>query len=310
MSVTTPPVPTSAPLPVPGTPIDASALPPEDGSIPPPPLPPDPNQPAPPAANPFLVESTVASIGIEPFVTKTLKKVFLYHLDKAAKLGDQIDRAIYQFLASDGPAKIAPLPPFDFVTIRDELMTEPNHQHIADIIGAFGSHADTGMAAVQVAQRIQAYLVTKIPHRIHQSIAGPIQETPAHSDLARFRRIWNIACDPIGIIIEALGEYALSRDMVEAFSTMYPLVWQRVDDGITSQLVRKKGVSPKFVLTIRKEQQLRILAKKEDTTSKALGIALQAQFKKQAAAAAPKPPRAKASGSASIESTETDRIGG
>ena len=133
---------------------------------------------------------------------------------------------------------------------------------------------------------------------------------PPHSDVARFRRLWNVACDPLSVL-EDLNAFALSRDMVQGVFDLYPLTWKRMDDGTTSQLGRKKAQAPKFTLTIRKEWQLRILVRQEDENSKRLGRAIQAQFAQQAAENAPKPPQAqkKAPGVATTESSASDRIG-
>jgi hypothetical protein len=250
----------------------------------------------------------VAVLGIAPFVDKTLKRVHLYHLDRAAKLGAEMDRMLYRFIGSEEPEPVAKLAPFDFETIRDNLKTPPLPEHTAAVMGAFGEHADTAFEANLVADKIQAYLLGKIPKRTHEGLQGPVDEPPAHSDLARFRRLWSVACDPVGVIMEAIGEYALSRDMVKAFADMYPLTWARCKAGVQSQLVRRAAVAPKERLPIRKEQILRVLMQQEDVASKQLGIAMQAQYKKDAVSMAPKPPKAKTPGSASTESTETDRI--
>lgn len=308
------PPPAAPPVPPPAIPLAPASAPPVDASqLPAPPLdpaaPPNLALPPPPPVDPLTAEAMVAVVGIAPFIDKTLRKVHLYHLDRVAKLGDEIDRKLYAFINSDAAAEGAPLVPFDFMTIRDDLMTPPQHEHTTAVIAAFGDLADTGFAAAQIAERVQAYLVGKLPKRERDSIAGVTQEMPPHSDVARFRRLWAVACDPVTTIFQALAEYALSRDMVASFSDLYPLVWKRVDDGITSQLGRKRGVAPKWTPSVRKEQLLRVLAKRESPSSKALGVAMQAQFKKMAAEAAPKAPQHKTKGSASIESTETDRIG-
>lgn len=281
---------------------------PDPLDVPPPPV--DISQPPPLAVDPLLVEAMVAIIGIESFVVPgKLKKVYLYHIDRAAKMGEEIDRKLYQFIGSTERQEGGDLPPFDFMEVRESLETMPLPQHTADIIGAFGDQPDLGMATIPVAERIQAYLVGKVPHRVHQSIAGPTQEMPGHSEVARFRRLWAIACDPLTIILDALNEYALSRDMARSLKEMFPLIWQRIDDGVTSQLARKKTVSPKFRLPYQKEQLLRILVQREDALSRALGLALQAQFAKQAEEQTPKPPKARSKGSASSEASAADRIG-
>jgi hypothetical protein len=317
MSVAPPPIPAELPAPdaapeEPPAPL-ADALPPDaappddlgPGEIPPPP---DPTKPPPPAADPAAVEAMVAVLGIEPFADKTLKRVHLYHLDRAAKLGAEIDRELYKFIGSDEPLPVAKLQPFDFQKVVEDLKTPPLPKHTAAIMGAFGEHADTAFAANEIADKIQTYLLGKVPKRTHEGIQGPVDEMPAHSDVARFRRLWSVACDPVGVIMEAVGEYALSRDMVRAFADMYPLTYARCQQGIETQLARKSGVEPKFRLSIRKEQILRILKQQEDVTSRALGVALQAMFKKDMVSLAPKPPKPKTPGSASTESTETDRI--
>lgn len=250
----------------------------------------------------------MAAIGIAPFLARKLRRVWLHHMERAAKVGEEIDRKIYLFLNREGPAESVPLPDFNFEEIRADIQRTPTPQHTQDIMDAFGDLSDAGLAATLVYERIQAYLVTKVPKRIHQSIAGPVLETPAHSDLARFRRTWNVACDPLSIL-DDLNEFALSRDMVQALVDMFPLTWQRMKKGVDDGLTRKKSVELNYRLTIRKEQLLRILIQDEDVTSKAMGVALQAQFAANAAAAAPKlakPPSKTVGGG---EASAADRIG-
>lgn len=318
MSVVAPPAPEPTPTPeAPAAPQDAPSTGPAATTPAPAPeapaaapdLPEAPPAPVPvaqPAADPAMVEALVAVVGIAPFLARNLRRVWLHHLDRAAKVGEEIDRKIYLFINRDGPAESAALPTFDFVAVRGDIQATPTETHTHDIIEAFGDLSDAGLAAVQLYERIQAYLRTKVPVRIHKSIAGPVLETPAHSDLARFRRLWNVACNPLGIL-DDLNEYALSRDMVQALVDMYPLTWQRMKKGVDDGLTRKKAVNLNYRLSIRKEQLLRILIQEEDVTSKAMGVALQAQFAAAAAAAAPKPARPPTK-SSTPEASASDRI--
>lgn len=317
MSVTTPPTP--EPAPIPGAPALPPGTPPATPGVTAPPAPPGPAPGAPaapvapiplapPAADPAQVEALVAAIGIAPFLARNLRKVWLHHLDRAAKVGEEIDRKIYLFINRESPAESAPLPDFNFEEVRADIQRTPTPQHTQDIIDAFGDLPDVGLAATLAYERIQAYLVTKVPKRIHQSIAGPVLETPAHSDLARFRRTWNVACDPLSLL-DDLNEFALSRDMVQALADMFPLTWQRMKKGVDDGLTRKKSVELNYRLSIRKEQLLRILIQDEDVTSKAMGVALQAQFAANAAAAAPKPAKPPSKTVGGGEASAADRIG-
>lgn len=320
MSVTAPPAP--EPTIAPAAPPPPQGAPPADlGVAAPAPLPepvaaapgglaalPAPVPLAPPAADPQMVEAMVAAVGIAPFLARSLRKVWLHHIDRAARVGEEIDRKIYLFINRTERAESAPLPAFDFQAVRDDIQRKPTAQHTTDIITAFGDLSDAGLAATLVYERIQSYLVTKVPIRVHRSLAGPTLEAPAHSDLARFRRLWNVACNPLGIL-DDLNEYALSRDMVQALVDMYPLTWKRIKTGVDDMLLRKKTVDLSYRLPIRKEQLLRILVQEEDVTSKAMGQALQAMFAAQAQEAAPKPAKPPTKTSGGGEASGADRIG-
>jgi hypothetical protein len=260
----------------------------------------------------------VAAIGILPILDRSLRRVHLYQLARAGKIGDEIDRKIYLFLGRTEPADCAPLPPFDFAEVRTTvdgyLPSTDEHAIPADterLIGAFGELSDVGMAVVPVVDRIRGYLWARIPRRSRMTLLGPENEAPPHSDVARFRRLWNIAMDPLSIL-DDLNEFALSRDMVDGVQAMFPLIWQRMDEGVTSQLARKKATSPKFSLSVRKDTLLRILVKQETPDSLALGVAMQAQFAAQATENQPKPPGPPKRGvgqGGSTESSAADRIG-
>lgn len=273
------------------------------------------------AADPKQVEAIIAAVGIGPFLDGSLKRLHLYQLNRAAKMGDEIDRKIHLFIGRTERESTAELPPFDFLAVREMLdkvaadfspVADPSAEHTrtADIIGAFGELYNVGMAAIPEIKRIFAYVFPKIPRRTHQSLAGPTEEAPPHSDVARFRRLWNLAMDPMSIL-DDLNEYAVSRDMAQAVFDLFPLMFARIDEGVTTQLARKKSAKPDYRLSIRKEQLLRVLTRKEDVTSRAMGVALQAQFAAMAAEAQPKPPAPPKRGiaqGADTEASAADRI--
>lgn len=271
---------------------------------------------APPPPDPLAVESLVASIGLEPFVSNKLTRVAQYHGERAAKLQAEIAAKIHRFLNRKEPAPPAELPAFDFAdvvkTLDDGSEGERDPAHVIREIAAFGEDQDMAVAANLVVQRIKAAVIAKIPRRKRQSLAGPEDVTPPHSDVARFRRFWAVAKNPLSVL-DDLNEFALSRDQVEACATLYPLVWGEFFPIAQQQLARRKAQASakgrEWHLTHRKEQLLRVLCKQE-APNVPLGQALQAMFKAQAAEAA-QADQAGASakpGAASNESTAADRI--
>jgi len=237
-----------------------------------------------PGPDPLAVESIVASVGIEPFVDRTMTKVHGYHVDRAAKLAETIASKIHRFLTREEPEPAADLPPFDFDHVAGMLMLEQTPENVVREVAAFGEDLDTAVAANLVIQRIRAYLLAHVPRLIRPSLAGPISEPPPPSDVARFRRLWVVACDPMSVL-DDLNEFALSRDQVTAFADLYPAVYGTLWPIAQQQLARRKTVDPKYRLTHRKEILLRVLTRQENTNAE-LGQALQALFAQQQAAAA------------------------
>lgn len=257
----------------------------------------------------------MAAIGIQPFVSHTLRKVADYQYQRAEKLPAEIDRKLLRFMTRDEPEPVAPLPDFDFDEVRGWLEGPPGadqteaetHAQLQRTIAAFHD-GDFALAAVQLVAKIRAYLVQRIPKRVHMSLAGPEDEPPAHADVARFRRLWQVACDPVGIL-DDLNEYALSRDQVAGCADMFPLTWKRMDEGITQVLTHKKTVDPKFRLLRQKETLLRVLGKRQDRTADQLASDLQALYAAQPQKpAANKPSAASGNQGADSESTDAQRI--
>jgi hypothetical protein len=279
----------------------------------------DPGTPVSPP-DPLAVESLVASVGMEPFVTGKLTRVHGYHQERAAKLATTVAAKIHRFLAREEREPPAELPPFDFaevtkllgtplgpVTTEDQPGVGP--EDVTREIAAFGEDMDTAVSANVLVQRIRSYLVAKIPRLIRQSLAGPIAEMPPPSQVARFRRTWVVACDPLSVL-DDLNEFALSRDQVTACAEMYPLLWGSFWPVAQEQLSRRITVSEgKYRLTHRKELLLRVLTRQE-STNVALGQALQAIFAEQAAAAQPGAPASskKDPDSMSNEASDAARI--
>lgn len=288
--------------PMPAPPIDAPPVAP--------PAPPitDPNHTVPDALG---VESLVASIGLEPFVTKKLTTVHGHHVTRAEGMHAEITRKIHRFLTRDEPEPAAPLPPFDFKAVSAALAEDAPPDQTLREIAAFGEAGDLALQANLVVQRIRAYVAGKVPKRVYMSIFGPEPGDPPKSDVARFRRLWVIACDPL-TILDDLNEYNVSRDQVKACSEMYPLVYATFWPIAQSQAVRRDGVEGgNWKVSRRKENILRVLTKQEEPKL-ALARALQAIFAEDAAAMQPQSPAAsKASGSrdsADSQSTPSDRI--
>jgi hypothetical protein len=242
-----------------------------------------PPETAPP--NPYKVESVVAAIGFDTFASRSLRKVHGHHIDRAENMPQEVTRKIHLFLNRDEPAEAAELPPFDFDEVVKQLDAPIHPQHVEQEMAAFGEAHTMAIDVNLKVQQIRAYLQSKIPRRVYMSLAGPEPGEPPRSDIARFRRLWVIACDPLSIL-DDLNEFAVSRDQVTGISELYPALWGSFWPTIQHQLVRRSGVEPSYRLSRRKESLLRVLTKQE-APNYPLARALQQIFAEDEAALQP-----------------------
>jgi hypothetical protein len=262
-----------------------------------------------PPPDPFFVESLVAAIGIQPLVSHTFRQVADYQLERAHKLPEEIDRKLTRFVNRTEPEECADLPDWDFDEVKGWLTGDEKPEDVQKTIAAFAD-PQLGFEVSRVVARIRDHLAASIPRRQHASLTGVVDEPPPHVDLARFHRLWRVACDPVGILND-LNEYALSFDQVAGCETMFPLVWKRMDEGIDSVLTEKKTTSPKFTLLRQKEQLLRKLGKRPSLTSDQLSRDMQAVYAAESAAAQAPPkkkPSAGAAAGADVEATPAQQI--
>lgn len=260
--------------------------------------------------DPFGVECLIAAIGIRPFLSKELQRVHGYHIERAGKIKPDIARKLYRFVQRETPEASAELPDFDYDEVAALLDAETLPHEVQAQIAAFGEHGDTALAVQVQVMRIAAYLKGKLPRRVHVSLTGPVYTRPPEVDIARFARLWSVACDPM-IVLDDLNEFAVSRDMVTGFADLYPQIYATITPATQDALVRAKTVEPKFELYRQKETLLRVLTQQE-APNVALGKAIQAIRAKEAAARKPPGPKqnpaAKTDEQAGAESTASQRI--
>jgi hypothetical protein len=260
-----------------------------------------------PPPDPFFVESLVAAIGIEPLVSHTFSQVSQAQIDRAHKIPDEINRKLTRFCLRDEPEDTRELPDWDFEAVKEWLIGDEKPEDVQKTIAGFAD-TDLGMAVVQVVARIRRDLAAAIPKRQHVSLAGVEDAPPSHVDLARFHRLWRVACDPMGIL-DDLNEFALSRDMARGASTLFPLVWGKMRDSIRPVLIERKTVKPTFTLERRRETMLRVLGQIRDVATDALSRDMQAIYAAEAATANAVPAKAnRKPGGASSEATTAQRL--
>lgn len=209
------------------------------------------------AADPFVAEALAGAIGVEPFVFGTFDQLHKYQVERAALMGHTMDRRVLRFLVRTDPEASADLPNFDFSAVADALTRQPTPMESEAVVGAFVD-PELGLAVSNTMARIRAQLFGQLPRRERVSLAGVEHTDPPGSDVARFRRLWTVACDPMSVLDE-LNEFALSWDQARALKELYPELHARADQAVKTQLSRLRANRSGFRLLRQKEGQLRVL---------------------------------------------------
>jgi len=217
----------------------------------------------PPPPDPFAVEAILGAIGIRPFLDRSIRKVHGYHRDRAAATAADIERRIGRFLAREEPEPPADLVPFDFDEVRDQLAAPLTPDHIQQVMAAFGEDGEMALAVQLQVFRVIAYLKAHLPTRTRNTLAGPVEGEPPKSDVARFRRLWAIACDPLSVLSD-LNEFNLSRDQAAGVFDLFPVIAASFWPASQMAMSKRKEVTQgKWEIPRRKENFLRILTRQE-----------------------------------------------
>jgi hypothetical protein len=215
--------------------------------------------PAPPTP-----ELVVTTLGIEKFLDASAR-TWRYVLDDAARLPKKVSDLMRRYLTSADHDEPEDLPPFDFKAVKKLLLGSGSIGQ-SDAIHAGIGDPTLARGAVDVASRIIEYLKPLMPKSERATAAGPVPVQPSAQDLAAFRRVYQVADDPL-LVLRDLNEGCLSRGQVRSFQQLYPQLYGLLGDVVPEVLANiKSGRGANWQLPRRKEQGLKLLLG-QDTSS-------------------------------------------
>lgn len=230
-------------------------------------------------------ESLIIVTGLSPFLHHT-KRSFQAQIHEAESLNETITTRLAAFLGREKPKPPGDLPAFDFKETVTLLDNPKDADQLEKTIGAFGDlQQDLALAVGTEVTRIHSYVISKIPRRVHETMAGAVPIAPGSSELYRFRRLWFLAAEPLSIL-DDLDQHALSRDQAASWADLFPETAKTLWPAVQEALIRKGGASEGWKCPRAKETLLRVLCKQETPSfqlAKALKPIYDAEAQKQAA---------------------------
>lgn len=236
--------------------------------------------------DPLLGEVATAAIGIDSI----LRGKASYGLGKegiAGSLPTNLARLVGAYIRRTEPAPLSELPEFDYQDVSALLANAGKPEQGQRLQEAIGD-PELGGAVEETATRIIETLQQALPARTVETLTGSVPVPPSAQELAKFRRAWQVAVDPL-VVLRDLNEDAMSLDQVQALEAMYPTLYALIKPAVVKTVADEKAKRPSWEPGYRKESRLRVLLQLPRAESLMSDVqALYAQSKAEAPAAAKK----------------------
>jgi hypothetical protein len=258
---------------------------------------------------PITGENLMAVTGVRGVLERDPKRITVRDKDAAEMLPRDIRRAVRRWLEEDGPfQRSSKVDPFDYNWALDALSESQDPQHLVDIAATFRPEdGDIAADYLIVAKRVFSYLQGLLPIRTEETMATTTNFDPSDTEIARFRRAFDVADDPM-VIIRDMGRGCLVADQIRHLQALYPTIYAQykfqMATGMADELTRKRS----WRLPYARDRQVQVLYG-TTTWNKALAADIQKNFATSAKAPQQGPnPAQSTSKAASTLQTPTQAI--
>jgi hypothetical protein len=207
-------------------------------------------------------EAWVAAVGIEAILFGNVK-ITAPIRKRVTDMTATIDRMMIAAVNSE-PSRVPEIP-LDYKAVSKALDDTGNREQIKSFETAFADEDPQLKAHIQeVAGGIIRYLNDHLPRRSRLGIVAT-PSPPGGVDLARFKRLWQIANNPL-TVIESLERGNLSRDLVTVVEDLYPSIYKVMRLAVFKAISRTKARRAGWIPSRQLDLQLRALMQADTIT--------------------------------------------
>lgn len=206
--------------------------------------------------DPLLGEVATAAIGIDSI----LRGKASYGLGKegiAGSLPTNLARLVGTYIRRSEPAALSELPEFDYQD-ASALLANAGKPEQGQRLQQAIDDPELAAAVEQHATRVIETLQQALPARTVETLTGSTPVPPSAQELAKFRRAWQVAVDPLSVLRD-LNEDAMSIDQVQALEAFYPTLYALIKPAVVKAVADEKAKQPNWEPGYRKESRLRVL---------------------------------------------------
>lgn len=213
---------------------------------------------APPGGLPTIPQgpALLAVTGIDPLLTRRFRRPTIAEMQRSQRIARIIRTSMRAFMDMNAPEKrprMAAAPPFDFDELADHLSASIGPAHLADCMSRFGDMQELGLDYVSAAEPALNYLRTWLPADGQRTPTGARPVRPSDDEVSKFRRIYNVATDPLCVLVN-LNAGVITSDEVDALEAMFPAVYGPMREIFALETAAKLTRSPTWEMGPRKTQ--------------------------------------------------------
>jgi hypothetical protein len=186
-------------------------------------------------------EALFAAIGLLP-ILRAKPTVHKYQFEAAAAAPKTIRKRMAAFLGADEFAEAKDLPDFDYDEVSKLVSSGQTPEQTAAMMKAL-SEPEIASDLLVKADRLQTWAKGILPRPEQSGFMNLHVEDIPESELADFRRVWAVACDPM-TILDDLEDGSLSEDQVAAMQLLYPATYAEMSQSVVdagAQLAARRG---------------------------------------------------------------------
>lgn len=234
-----------------------------------------------------------AALGLRRILDGTAK-LWKHSLQDAAALPAKLRARVLKFMATDKFRDAVDMPDFDYQALLKRFGEGQTAEQAQALLKAVpDEELATDMAAR--ANTMLGWADQQLPRPTTDAQFGAGEVDPDPGALADFRRVWQVACDPM-TVLDDLEDGSLSPDQVAALVTLYPAIYAELRLAVTDALATMRARrGPKWEPVTRKAQLLGVLMQ-QDATDPEMAAEVQQMYAADAqreAQAVPPPSRAR-----------------
>jgi len=215
-------------------------------------------------ADPLEIESLLAAIGPQAIYTAR-PSLHKYQLQEAANLPRELRRRVLAFVASDAFEPANDMPEFDYEKTNKLVSTEKLDDRQAQALHRAVPDPQLAHELGLRAELLLAWAHKILPRDTETTPIGVRQSEPSPSAIADFRRVWQVALDPLSVL-DDLEDGSLSDDQVATLVELYPAIYaelrQAVVEAVSTMQARRGmtwqpiGTKTALIQMLRQEQQI------------------------------------------------------